>query len=425
MKIKHKSHTIRKKLPLRTAVKKKGNVFVDKEGNIATYLPADLVRKGSHRKDSGSGASKIKGFELIEGQVKTLTERARPVFIDPKMNRAESFTRKRQELKKAYNQLEAKNFNTQFDKVDRTKAHLDYETKEIRNLFANRVKQVAAKGDKLNRLFYSSKDPGSIKSAKIYLEEAKKIGLAVKPMTKPSKGAVDKVKIQNVVKDQQYGSAAMQNTKIDKTGKITIAESIKQTDIADRTGKKQMLYTFMHAKRKDSSTGKAFVLKTPTGDRPHGIFKETASVKRNIDKMQELKERAANNMARANKGYRVAPKPEVIEKKIYAAPRRDDTNLTKIGPSKYKKIKKEDSYSVIFVDGKPQIVNPATGAKAPTKQAMKKYGDMSQAEQKLQSDALKKLQIKIKEGTLFGGGGSKNPSKQLDLFNNKPKKPKK
>tara|TARA_R100000995_G_scaffold71807_1_gene40476 strand:- start:959 stop:2704 length:1746 start_codon:yes stop_codon:yes gene_type:complete len=415
-----------KKLPLRTAVKKKGNVFVDKEGNIATYLPADLARRGSHREDSGSGASKIKGYELIEGRVKTPTERARPVFTDPKMNRAEAFTRKKQELKEAYKQLETKKFDTQLDKVDRTQAHLDYETKQIRETFADRVKQVAAKGDKVNRLFYSSKDPGSIKSAKIYLEEAKKIGLIVKPMTKPSKGAVDKVKIQNVVKNQQYGSAAMQNTKIDtKTGKITMAESMKQTDIADRTGKKQMLYTFMHAKRGGTSTGKAFVLKTATGDRPYGIFKETASVKRNIDQMQELKERAARNMAKANKGYRVAPKPEVIEKKIYAAPRRDDTNLTKIGPQKQRKFGKMEQYDIIFVDGKPQLRNPAAGPKAPTQRAMSKYGKMTIAEQKQQVDALRKLQIKIKQGTLFGGDGSKNPSRQLDLLKDKPKKPKK
>lgn len=414
-----------KKLPLRTAVKKKGNVFVDKEGNIATYLPADLARRGSHREDSGSGASKIKGYELIEGRVKTPTERARPVFTDPKMNRAEAFTRKKQELKKAYKQLETRKFDTQLDKVDRTQAHLDYETKQIRETFADRVKQVAAKGDKVNRLFYSSKDPGSIKSAKIYLEEAKKIGLIVKPMTKPSKGAVDKVKIQDVVKDQQYGSAAMQNTKIDtKTGKITMAESMKQTDIADRTGKKQMLYTFMHAKRGGTSTGKAFVLKTAKGDRPYGIFKETASVKRNIDQMQELKERAARNMAKANKGYRVSPKPEVIEKKIYAAPRRDDTNLTKIGPQKQRKFGKMEQYDIIFVDGKPQLVNPAT-VKGRSQRRMRRYGNMPLAEQKQQVDALRKLQIKIKQGTLFGGDGSKNPSRQLDLLKDKPKKPKK
>ena len=427
-----------KKIPLRIAAKKEKQLvktgkskigarvrFVDKEGNIATYLPADLVRKGSHKKDSGPGASKIKGYELIDGQIKTPTERARPVYTDFKMNRAESIRRKKQELTEGYKKLEAKNFETQLDKVDRTQAHLDYETKQIRNLFAERVKQVAAKGDKVNRLFYSSKDPGSIKAAKIYLEEAEKIGLYVRPMAKPSQGAVKNVKIQDVVKDQQYGSAAMQNTKIDpKTGNTTVAESIKQTDIADRTGKKQMLYTFMYAKRGDTSTGKAFVLKTATGDRPRGIFKETASVQRNIDQMQELKERAARNMARANRGYKVARKPEIVEKKIYAAPRRDDTNLKKIGQPKVRKFGKMDHYSVIFVDGKPQLVNPATIKKARSQGARSKYGKMSIAEQIEQKNLLRRINIKIKPGTLFGGG-TKDPSRQLDLFKDKPKKPKK
>lgn len=411
-----------KKLPNRIAVEKKGNVFVDKEGNIATYLPASYMRRGTHEKDTGSGTSKVKGWTLIDGK---LSKQSKTIYTDPKMTRAEAFTRKKQELKEGYKKLETKKFETQIEPVKRTQAHLDYETKQIRNLFAERVKQVAAKGDKVNRLFYSSKDPGSIKAAKIYLEEAEKIGLYVRPMTKPSKGAVDKVKIHDVVKDQQYGSAAMQNTKIDtKTGKITMAESMKQTDIADRTGKKQMLYTFMHAKRGGTSTGKAFVLKTATGDRPRGIFKETASVQRNIDQMQELKERIARNMAIANKGYKVARKPEVVEKKIYAAPRRDDTNLRKISPPKVKKFGKMDHYDVIFVDNIPQLVNRATGAKGPSQRAMSKYGKMSPAEMKKQVEASRELKIKIKPGTLWGGG-TKNPSRQLDLFKDKPKKPKK
>jgi len=179
----------------------------------------------------------------------------------------------------------------------------------------------------------------------------------------------------------------------------------------------------MYAKRGDTSTGKAFVLKTATGDRPRGIFKETASVQRNIDQMQELKERAARNMARANRGYKVARKPEVVEKKIYAAPRRDDTNLRKIGQPKVRKFGKMDHYSVIFVDGKPQLVNPAT-IKGRSQGARSKYGKMPLAEQIEQKNLLRDTKIQIKPGTLFGGG-TKDPSRQLDLFKDKPKKPKK
>ena len=55
---------------------------------------------------------------------------------------------------------------------------------------------------------------------------------------------------------------------------------------------------------------------------------------------------------------------------------------------------------------------------------MRRYGKMSPAEMTEQVRGSRGLKIKIKPGTLFGGG-TKNPSKQLDLFNNKPKKPKK
>ncbi len=175
-------------------------VFLDKEGKIATYLPASYMRQGS---------SEVKGWTLIDGK---LTRKSKTHYTDPKITRAEQTNIKKRELGEGYLKLETKKFDTKIDKVDRTKAHLDYETKQITDLFAKEVKAAKEKGDKVNRLFFSSKDQGSVRAAAIYMDEARKIGLHVKPITTPSKGAVKNVKIHDVVKDKQYGSDKMQNT---------------------------------------------------------------------------------------------------------------------------------------------------------------------------------------------------------------------
>lgn len=363
-------------------------VPVDKDGNLANYMPA-----------SGKGGM-ILGQFLKDGKPtgKLDYKKDHPAYQDMiKQQQAQKLSDKRASEFNIRQSLMKRDQTTySYEPFKKNPRDIESQINQMKDFARKRIAEYKKKGDRVNRIF-TTKSTSDQKLATIMKSEANRQGVPLQIETTPSKASLTAAE-KFIKKNPKYAEVGASG----KSGKGTF---LMDRDIQQEA----MLRTMMQKKisKSGSSVGSVQYVKAESPNRTFGVVDYAGSLRSRVG---DISSAIARGEGLRRQKFIKRP-PEVRDPEIFASRPKFDTRLPslmnkpKVRQDKPLGIKLDPETSTLRVES--NIVPPPR--RTPGKQ---KFGGMKRSEMTYQVQSMLKLKVNIKQGTLSKSYKPRQP----DLF---------